>query len=116
MPRSSCSLIFFIAASILSACSSSLILPTNVHVSPTQDHLSPADIYAIQRLPPAVGIKGDVYVITAYSPDEVAVACGNPHAGSGVTTGFIARRKNGRWGVDRSTIETSKGMVREYTF
>ena len=95
----------------LTACSSLLVLPANMQIVPTRYHLSPADVYAIQRLPPAVGIKGDLHSITASSPDEVQVECGDPYVGGGHMMIFTARRKDGRWAVDRSSIKSSQAIV-----
>jgi hypothetical protein len=95
----------------VTACSSSLVLPANAQIVPTQYHLSPTDIYAIQRLAPAAGIKGDLHAITASSPDEVQVECGDPYVGGGHMIVFTARRKDGRWAVDRSSIKSSQAIV-----
>src|SRR4051812_24847496 len=95
----------------VTACSSSLVLPANTQIVPTQYHLSPGDIYAIQRLAPAAGIKGDLHAITASSPDEAQVECGDPYVGGGRMMVFTARRKDGRWVVDRSSIQSSRAIV-----
>ncbi len=74
----STTLLVAISTLVLTACSSSLVLPANTQIVPTQYHLSAADVYAIQRLAPAAGIKGDLHAITPSSADEVQVECGDP--------------------------------------
>jgi hypothetical protein len=95
----------------VTACSSSLVLPANTQIVPTQYHLSPADVYAIQRLAPAAGIKGDLHAITASSRDEVQVECGDPYVGGGHMMVFTAHRKDGQWTVDRASIGTYRATV-----
>jgi hypothetical protein len=99
-----------VLAAALPACSS-LILPANIQIVPTQYHLSPSDIYAIQRLPPSVGIVGDIHAITASSPEEVQVECGDPYGRGALSTDFVARRKNGRWIVDRASVTKTRPII-----
>jgi hypothetical protein len=95
----------------VTACSSLLVLPANVQIVPTQYHLSPADIYAIQSLPPGAGINGPLHAITPASPNEVQVECGDPYVRYAHMTAFTARRKDGRWVVDKASISTYRPII-----
>jgi len=95
----------------LTACSSVLVLPANMQVVPTQYHLSPADVYAIQRLPAAMGIKADLHSITPRAHDEVQIDCGDPYVRDARMLRFSARRKSGLWIAVRSSLSTYRPDV-----
>jgi hypothetical protein len=101
---------FAIAATTLGlvACTSFVILPADVYIVPTKYPLAANDVREIQRLPGTVGIKQSLKYMQARNANEVSVTCGAPEAEYGELVFFTARRQNGQWVVDRSSIQRSK--------
>jgi hypothetical protein len=95
-------------------CESIFIYPANEYISPEAFRfLSPADIREIERLAIAVVPRKDLHSIHATSSDQASVECGDPYVQNAQMTAFAARRKDGRWIVDRSSISTFQPVIVE---
>jgi hypothetical protein len=98
----------------LAACESVLILPANEDIrSETLRVLTVADIHQIERLATAVTPTRPVRSIHATSRDQATVECGDPYFQDAKMVSFTARRRNGRWVADRSSIRTYQPIIVE---
>jgi hypothetical protein len=102
-----------VCTAVLGACTSFEVLPAEIDVAPAKYPLSPSDIRALQRLPLAVGITKPVRHIQARGADKVDVTCGEPWLRGAQMISFTARRKNGHWFVDKSSINKFEPIIVE---
>jgi len=89
------------------------VIPAEIDVVSTEYPLSGCDIREIQRVTLAAGITQPVHHLQARSHYEVSVICGEPWLRDVKMTSFTARRKDGRWVVDKSSISKSEPIILE---
>ena len=89
------------------------MVPPEIDVVRTKYPLNASDIWALKRLPLEVGITKPVRHLQARSADEVDVDCGEPWLRNAEMISFTARRKNGRWFVDKSSIAKYEPVIVE---
>lgn len=90
----------------MTACTS--MLPTDIQIYANHFPLSPTDVREIQRLALLADIKKPVAHIQTQGGDEVSVICGGLNLRSTDLVYFTARRRQGRWFIDKSSIATRR--------
>jgi hypothetical protein len=105
-------ILFAVCTAVLGACTSFEVVPAEIDVYP-RNILSARDVRALQGLPRAVGITKPVRHIQAQSADKALVTCGEPWLRGVQMISFTARRKNGHWFVDKSSIDKFEPIILE---
>jgi hypothetical protein len=90
------------------ACTSIAVLPGNLEIYAHDYPLSGSDLREIQRLAWSAGIKQQLAHIQTYRADEASVICGDTHARDTHLVYFTARRRDGHWFIDKSSIQTKR--------
>ena len=103
-------LVSLLGASILgvAACASFTVLPGQLEIYADDYPLSGSDLREIQRLAWSAGIKQPLAHIQTYRVDEASVICGEIHARDTHLVYFAARRRDGHWFIDKSSIQTKR--------
>ena len=95
----------------VAACESFTLFPGGLEVYDSHYPLSGSDLREIQRLAWSAGIKQQLAHIQTYRADEASVICGDNYARDTHLVYFTARRQDGHWFIDKSSIQTKRHIV-----
>ena len=99
----------------VAACGSITVLPGQLEIYADDYPLSGSDLREIQRLAWLAGIKQPLAHIQTYRADEASVICGEINARDTHLVYFTARRRQGRWSIDKSSIKTRREIQDDRT-